>query len=60
MVFRGKVVGIRKGRRVCSGLRGLVDTQKGLNFNAKLTAFVRIRNKEGTVVEVHPSRVRFN
>lgn len=60
MVFSGTVVGSRKERRACRGLRGLVDTQKGLMFNSNLPAFVRIRNKEGTEIEVHPSKVRFN
>ena len=59
MVFRGKVTGMQRERRVNDGFR---DTMVG-KFNprneSKLPPYVRIRNKEGTEVEVHPLRVRF-
>lgn len=59
MVFRGKVVGMRKERRINDGFRDTMVDRFNPRNESKLPPYVRIRNEEGTEVEVHPLRVRF-
>jgi hypothetical protein len=54
----GEITGRRKERRPGEGFKDVIVDDFDPKNESKIPAFVRIRLKNGTEVEVHPSRVR--
>ena len=57
MTHEGEVTGGRGEELACKGLLGLVWGL--LAYEATLPPYIRIKNDEGTEMEVHPSRIKY-